>query len=219
MSANHPLLAAGITESLRALLRSHLSSTPHALAELQDLSGHLIALRLEPLGKCIYLCPTDLDIQILTEVSGDADVTISGNFGSYLRAMRNDSTTGLKASGLLISGNTDVAQSFQRLARALPIDWPRFLSRFLGARLSGLLLDFGRSGSAWTHDTLQALESDVSEYLREETRWLPDETETELFHDAVDRLRDDLERLTARVDRLQQVLVEDSAAPPSVSPA
>lgn len=219
MSANHPLLAAGITESLRALLRSHLSSTPHALAELQDLSGHLIALRLEPLGKCIYLCPTDLDIQILTEVSGDADVTISGNFGSYLRAIRNDSTTGLKASGLLISGNTDVAQSFQRLARALPIDWPRFLSRFLGARLSGLLLDFGRSGSAWTHDTLQALESDVSEYLREETRWLPDETETELFYDAVDRLRDDLERLTARVDRLQQVLVEDSAAPPSVSPA
>lgn len=219
MSANHPLLAAGITESLRALLRSHLSSTPHALAELRDLSGHLIVLRLEPLGKCIYLCPTDLDIQILTEVSGDADVTISGNFGSYLRAIRNDSTTGLKASGLLISGNTDVAQSFQRLARALPIDWPRFLSRFLGARLSGLLLDFGRSGSAWTHDTLQALESDVSEYLREETRWLPDETETELFHGAVDRLRDDLERLTARVDRLQQVLVQDSAAPPSVSPA
>ena len=111
MSANHPLLAAGITESLRALLRSHLSSAPRALAELQGLSGHVIELRLEPLGKCIYLCPTDLDIQILTEISGEPDVTISGNLGSYLRAMRSDSTAGLKASGLLISGNTDVAQA------------------------------------------------------------------------------------------------------------
>ncbi len=219
MSANHPLLAAGITESLRALLRSHLSSAPRALAELQGLSGHVIELRLEPLGKCIYLCPTDLDIQILTEISGEPDVTISGNLGSYLRAMRSDSTAGLKASGLLISGNTDVAQAFQCLTRALPIDWPRFLSRFLGARLSGLLLDFGRSGATWTQDTLQALESDVSEYLREETRWLPDETETDSFHDAVDRLRDDVERLTSRVDRLRSAPGQDTPAPAPVSPA
>ena len=219
MSANHPLLAAGLTESLRALLRGHLATAPDAMGELRGLAGRVIALRFEPLAKVVYLCPTDRDLQILTEIGGEADVTISGTLGAYLRAIPNGATADLKASGLAICGDAEVAQHFQRLVHALPIDWRRFLSRFLGARLTGLLLDVGHSGRAWTQDTVAALEADVSEYLREEAHWLPDATETEGFHAEVDRLRDNLERLAARVDRLQQVFAQNSTAPAPIDPA
>ena len=62
---------------------------------------------------------------------------------------------------------------------------------------SGLraLADWGRKSS----DTLT---QDLKEYLQEEGRLVPTAYEVQGFLDRVDTLRDDVERLAARVERL-----------------
>ena len=99
--------------------------------------------------------------------------------------------------------------------QALKIDWARFLSPYLGRNLAESLVGLARTGAAWTRDTLLALQSDVSEYLREETRVLPDGKEIDAFHAEVDRLRADADRLAARMARLEAAL---QAPAGSVSP-
>ncbi|MGA9470724.1 MAG: sterol-binding protein, partial [Candidatus Macondimonas sp.] len=56
----------------------------------------------------------------------------------------------------------------------------------------------------WVSRSLFSLGQDASEYLRYETELLPDRSEVTAWVDEVDRLRDDVARLAARVERLQQ---------------
>ena len=216
MTGDHLVLAAGFTEGLRRLLGSHLSAYPEAREKLSTLAGQVIALHLEPHGRTLFVCPTDHDIQVLTEISGQPDATIIGTLSAFAQAgLAAGGSSSLKAAGLKLSGNADTAQEFQALMQALKIDWARFLSPYLGRNLAESLVGLARTGAAWTRDTLLALQSDVSEYLREETRVLPDGKETDAFHAEVDRLRADADRLAARMARLEAAL---QAPAGSVSP-
>lgn len=216
MTGDHLLLAAGFTEGLRRLLRSHFSAYPEARQKLPGLAGQVIALHLEPYGRTFFVCPTDQDIQVLTEISGQPDATIAGTVSAFAQAgLAAGGSSSLKAAGLKLSGNAETAREFQALMQALKIDWDRFLSTYLGRNLAVSLVGMARTGAAWTRDTLLALQSDVSEYLREETRVLPDGTEIDAFHAEVDRLRVDADRLAARMARLEAAL---QASAGSVSP-
>lgn len=202
-ATDHPLLAASLTESLRKLFRHHLSEAPGGRAVLDRLAGQVIALRLEPFGKVVYLCPTDADVQVLTEISGTPNVTISGNLAAFTRAGLGGGREVLKTGNLEITGNAETARQFQALTQALNIDWQRFLSRYLGFRLTGSLLSAFRAGSAWTRSTAQALEADLGEFLHEEARWLPDGSAIDDYCAEVDTLRADTDRLQARIRRLE----------------
>ena len=215
MTGDHLLLAAGFTEGLRRLLGSHLSAYPEARRSLTALSGQVIALHLEPYGRTFFVCPTDQGIQVLTEISGQPDATIIGTLSAFAQAgLAAGGSSSLEAAGLKLSGNAETAREFQALMQELKIDWVRFLSPYLGRNLAESVVGMVRTGAAWTRDTLLALQSDVSEYLREENRALPDGTEIDAFHAEVDRLRADADRLAARMARLEAAL-QASAGPVS----
>lgn len=199
----HPLLVASLTESLRKLFRHHLGESPGGRAALKQMAGQVIALRLEPFGKVVYLCPTDADILVLTEISGEPNVTLSGNLAAFTRAGLGGSAASLQTIDLEITGNAETARQFQALSQALNIDWQRFLSRYLGFRLTSSLLSMFRAGSSWTRDAAHALESDLGEFLREESQWLPDDSAIDDFCAEVDTLRADLDRVQARISRLE----------------
>jgi ubiquinone biosynthesis protein UbiJ len=207
LSESHPLFAGSLSESLRHLIRSHLAEAPGGSNALLKLEGRVIAFHLKPFDRWLYLCPTREDVQILTEISGTPDVTFHGTLAAFIEVSLHPGDTGtVRKSGLVIDGDMALAQDFQALSAALGIDWQRFLSRYLGDQLAGSTLGMLRSGRDWLKKSAKALESDLSEYLREETRWLPDASETDPHLDAVDALRSDIDRLTARIDRLETTL-------------
>lgn len=198
------LLATDVaTRVLQTLTRHHLAESDDGMVALKQMAGQVIALRIEPFGKTLFLCPTDEDIQIFTEISGNPDVTIAGNLAAFTRAgLANGSQESLKASGLKISGDAESALRFQALSQALRIDWERLLSRLLGSNLAHSVLGVTDAGKHWARETIAAFQSDVSEYLREEVRWLPDRSLTDGLLSDIDKLRSDMDRLTARVSRL-----------------
>lgn len=214
MSESQALVAESLSESIRHLIRSHLAEAPGGSAALSKLEGRVIAFHLKPFDRWLYLCPTREDVQILTEISGEPDVTFHGTLSAFIQVSLHPGDTGtIRKSGLVIDGDMAIAQDFQALSAALGIDWQRFLSRYLGEQLAGSTLDILRSGRDWLKQSAKALESDVSEYLREEARWLPDASQIDPHLDAVDGLRADIDRLAARIARLESTL--GSRASPS----
>ncbi|NBT45770.1 MAG: hypothetical protein EBT06_12840 [Gammaproteobacteria bacterium] len=204
MSQKHPLLAASLSESLRTLIRHHLTDSPEGREALQRLAGQIIALRLLPFDRVLYLCPTGEDIQFMTEISGTPDVIITGHLPAFLEAARaSASKETLKSSELSIEGSLQTAQDVQHLSRVLNIDWQRFLARYLGYRVAGSVLSTLRSGREHVRESFLALETDLSEYLREEVRLLPQKHHTETLFAEIDTLRADTDRLKARLERLE----------------
>jgi ubiquinone biosynthesis accessory factor UbiJ len=101
-----------------------------------------------------------------------------------------------------IEGNAQLAQEVLHLARHLRWDFEEDLSTLIGDaaahRLAGLARDFG----AWQIDAARRLAQAVMEYAQEEGRLLaPREGYAELTTQ-VARLRDALERLEKRIERL-----------------
>jgi len=216
LSESQALVAGSLSDSLRHLIRSHLAEAPGGSDALGKLEGRVIAFHLKPFDRWLYLCPTQEDVQILTEISGVPDVIFHGTLSAFIQVSLHPGDSGtVRKSGLVIDGDMAVAQDFQALSAALGIDWQRFLSRYLGEQLAGSTLDILRSGRDWLKQSAKALESDVSEYLREEARWLPDATQIDPHLDAIDGLRADIDRLTARIARLESTLAKRAPTSPN----
>jgi len=63
-----------------------------------------------------------------------------------------------------------------------------------------------RKGTDYTQNRFTTLQNNTSEYLQEEARYLPTKYEINHFLNNVDTLRNDTERLTQRIARLEKKL-------------
>ena len=104
--------------------------------------------------------------------------------------------------GVSITGEVMVAQRLQVVMRRLRIDWEELLSRYVGDVGAHEMARHARSGWQWGTRAVESLMRDCAEYLVEEVRRLAEPHEVRAFADAVDDLRDDVERLQLRVQRL-----------------
>jgi len=84
------------------------------------------------------------------------------------------------------------------------IDWEEVLAQNIGdipAHQAGRLL---RGSLDWIMSTRGKLREDIGEYLQEEVRLLPSRNEIEAFMDDVSKTRSDVDRLEARIQRLEK---------------
>jgi ubiquinone biosynthesis protein UbiJ len=102
-----------------------------------------------------------------------------------------------------IEGDAEVAQKFRELLEQAQPDFEEELSRVIGDVAARQVANFARGFLDWGRKAGGSLATNVAEYLQEEGRDLPTRTEVEEFLSSVDQLRDDAERLEARLARIE----------------
>jgi len=187
-----------IATTLETLLSQALRWNPSSSQTLQKLSGKII--RIETSGIELTLFPDNQGIIVLSHYDGDVDVCISGAPFTLLRLLLQDEAS--NNPDVTIKGKMSLAQHLFQLLKELDIDWEEQLAQRLGDIPAHKLGTLFRQCQNYTRVRLDSLQHNISEYLQEETRHLPTPTEMETFLNAVDTLRDDLERLEQRVRRL-----------------
>ena len=75
------------------------------------------------------------------------------------------------------------------------------LSRYVGDAAAHQIGNAVRDLMSWGRDAAERLSKDLAEYLQYESRDLPPRHEVQDFLNNVDKLRDDAERLAARLQR------------------
>lgn len=204
MLHSHPILAGVLGQTLEAACTRYLALDPHSTELLRPLAGKLIALHVRPFGGAMYLCPTDTGLQVQYEISGPPDASLSGSLPAFARlGLGGEARASLASGEIEIEGDMETARRFQALFAKLDIDWEALLARYTGSGIAGVAANLVRSGLAWTRDSADSLRTDLAEYWQEESRELPARSEIEGFHAGVDRLRHDVARLEARVQRLE----------------
>ena len=201
--------------ALEAALNRALALDPETRDSLGPLDGRRVALTLQrssgtapPLalqvrveGERLVVGPVDgagePDLSVRSTLGGLIS-QLPGPFGSLFR--RDEAPP---VGRMNISGDADLARRLQRLAERFDPDWQQpFASVFgdvLGMQVAkGLAAALKQARIAGVN-----LAESAAEYVTEESRDVVPRAELEAFHDDVDVLRDDVERIAARIARLQ----------------
>ena len=190
---------------LERLIDGALDLDPETRSALAGLSGKVVAvessgavsLRVRIEDERVHIEPRD--------DTGDADVTIRGAPLSLLRfVFAGDREAQILSEEVSLQGDIALATRLQQIAGRLDIDFEEAFARHLGDAPAHELVRAMRGFGGWLSGTGSALLADASEYLRHETALTPRRAEVDRFVNDVDDLRDDAERLEARVARLER---------------
>lgn len=198
---------------LERLIDGALDLDPETRGALAGLSGKVVdveiagagSLRVRIDGERVRIGPRDGPGGDLD----DADVTIRGAPLSLLRfAFAGDREARILGDEVSLRGDIALATRLQQIAAKLDIDFEEAFARHLGDAPAHELVRAMRGLGGWLSGTGTALLEDASEYLRHEAAITPRRAEVDRFVNDVDDLRDDAERLEARVARLERGRVD-----------
>lgn len=206
--------AIGITAALETALNTALRLDPDSFARLDEFSGKVIAVELRGFDVSFYLLPGPTGLDLMTRYAGEPDTIMAGTPLAMTRmALGPDASRVLFSGDVTIRGDVETGQRFKRLLDQLDIDWEEPLSRLTGDIVAHKVGNLVRATTAWARDTLGILSDNATEYLQQEAQDLPTPETTRLFLHEVDRLREDVDRLEARLSRLQRVRVKSEGKP------
>ena len=192
-------------ESVEQALNAVLGLDPDTARRLATLHGRVIRIELSGTGMVLNFVPGhDGRLQLLGTIEGEPDCTLAGSPVDLVRA--GDKSQGpaqLFAGNVRISGDAGVAQRFSEALADLDIDWEEQLSRLTGDITAHEIARGAQAAVSEGKRIGRSARESLSEYLTEEARLLPHRLEVEDFLTAVDTLRDDAERLAARIALLE----------------
>jgi ubiquinone biosynthesis protein UbiJ len=191
--------------SIETAINAWLKLDDETLPRFARLEGKIIRLHITGLDLNLYFLPSQQGIEVLGNYpdDGEVDATIKGSPLALMRlgTSSNAGETLLK-SDVEIEGDTRVAESFSAILREVDIDWEELLSRLVGDTVAHQAGQAARSSSEWVKESLDAMRMNTGEYLSEEARLTPTDSEINYFMDQVDEARMAVDRLEARIKLL-----------------
>ncbi|MGE5155801.1 MAG: SCP2 domain-containing protein [Bdellovibrio bacteriovorus] len=198
LSLPTPVLAA-----LEGALNGYLALDPEGARGFVPLHGRIIAIEISGLGVRLTLIPGPDRVQVFGAYDAAPDCLIRGAPLALLRLVTAERKEGeIGPGGVQIEGDSTIAHELAKALKGLDVDWEEQLARLLGDPFAHSLGQLARGAGQWRRRTANTLNADLKEYLEEEARLLPTRDELADFLAEVDTLRDDVERLEARVERL-----------------
>lgn len=192
------------TYFLEKSLNQVLRLDPLSLAALGKLSGKIITIELRGIDLHFSLFPDAQGIVILANYQGNTDVSVSSAPFTLLPLFFQQKSSLIHHPDITITGDIGILQQLSTIFKAMEIDWEAHWAKWIGGIPSHYLNQIWQQGQSYSYERLQTLQLNCTEYLQEEARHLPAPLEIEYFLSQIDTLRNDVERLTIRLQRLEK---------------
>lgn len=206
MSHDASMLSVAAMAGLETAVNAALALDPKTGERLQRLEGKVIAIELSGIGLRLFVQPAKGGLRLMGDFDGTVDTTLRGAPFAMLRMSSGRTGEGLFKGGVEIDGDVELGTRIQRVFEQLDIDWEEHISRLTGDIIAHQLGNTVRGLFAWGERSTDHLGEDVADYLQEERDVLPVGWEVEEFIEGVDTLRSDVDRIEARIKRLQKML-------------
>ncbi|MBL1456646.1 SCP2 sterol-binding domain-containing protein [Methylophaga sp.] len=189
-------LEIALNHALRFDMESH--------EKLQRFASRSIRIDITNLNIAVIARFTDDRILLETAEEHVADLMIKADSFALLKLVQQPDS--LFSNQIQIRGDVQFAKQLQDWQQHFDFDWEQQLARVTGDTLAYPLAQSLRRGFDWLNYNRSEFEQSLAEYLREESQYLPDKSQTQRFMQNVDLLRADTERLEARIKRLQNLI-------------
>ena len=192
-----------LLDRLADLLNRNIAESRRAQALCRQLDGRVVSLTVEGTPLAFFFRADGGRVSIAPQHDGTPDASLSGTPIALLALAGPRAEGALRGGGVRIEGDAEVAQKFRELLEQSQPDFEEELARVIGDVAARQVATLARGFLEWGRKAGSSLAANVAEYLQEEGRDLPTRTEVEEFLSGVDRLRDDADRLEARLARLE----------------
>jgi ubiquinone biosynthesis accessory factor UbiJ len=188
---------------IEAELNRCIGESTAARELLARLQGTSFAVHVEGLGVTGVLHADGERLRLDADAT-NATATLSATPFDLIRLLRADGVSGVKRTRAALSGDLDVAERYARMLKLARPDLEEEVAKWVGDVPAHALGEVVRGFGAWLARAGGALRMNTAEFLQEESRALPAPLEAQGFYSDVERLRDDVERLAARLALLER---------------
>ena len=172
---------------------------------LRTHEGKIIGFELSELNHTLYFQITEDKLIYLPELpeNDHVDTLISGRMSDFFNLWQNAKNPSRSNSKIHIHGDMSLAESLNRVFAELDIDWEEKMARVLGDALAFQLTEVVKETRQWSKSKITQYQEDITDYLQNEKKILPTQIEVDAFCRKVDEIRDDVERLEARILKIE----------------
>jgi ubiquinone biosynthesis protein UbiJ len=185
-----------------SLLNRNIANSSRAQTLCRRLEGKSLSIAF--VGTPFHLClrSTGDRVTVATTQDTSPNARLRGSPLALMRLVSDRAV--LNSSSVHIEGDAEVAQTFADLLEAAQPDLEEELSRVVGDVAAHQIGEVARGFLRFGDRARDTLSRNVAEFLQEESRDTPSRTEADEFIAAVDVLRDDVERLAARIEQFER---------------
>ena len=194
-----------LTQAIENLLNRNLPRSPRARELASSLVGKRVRVEARGLGWVIIAESLNTSIRLTRETTDGQppDADISGSLLNLAALASSHPEEVIQRGDVTIRGDAEVAQKFRELAMLLKPDVEEELSRLIGDSPAHQALRLVRLATGFGRRAAQTGVRNVAEYLAHERGDLVPRAEAEDFYRGVERLREDLDRVEARVHLIE----------------
>jgi ubiquinone biosynthesis protein UbiJ len=187
--------------TIENVLNRGLPRSPRARQLCNELDGTRLALDVRGVTRILVRSSGAL-LHVTNDAAAVADAEVSGSPLSLLALAGQSPEAVLQKGAVEIRGDADIARNYRELAHLLMPDLEEELSLAIGDVPAHQLGRLARAVFGWSRQTAATAAQNVAEYLAHERADLVPRAEADQFTSGVDRLREDVDRLEARIKLL-----------------
>ena len=187
---------------VRLLNRNIQESTP-ARELCGKLSGTVVAVRVRDTALAAYFIVGDDTVDVLATTAEEPDVIVNGSIFTLGRMAGQSGEAAIRDGTLDLSGDAALADQFRQLLVFARPDIEEELSAIVGDVAAHRMGEMARGLGRWGRAARSTTGANIREYLQEESRDVPSRYEIDKFAADVGTLRDDVDRIEARLNKLQ----------------
>jgi len=184
-------------------LNRHLRREASAVEDCARLAGRCIEFALPSSALALTVEFIGTGVRVLPEPPTPPQVRVSGTPSALIRSLSRAAEGGTHFPGLTIEGDAELLAQFRDMVARVGFDPEEWLAPLLGGVTAHRLVGGLRKAFDWTRGNTRRMADHGAEYLREETYDLARARDVEQWMNEVDEARDALERLDARLRRLE----------------
>jgi ubiquinone biosynthesis protein UbiJ len=208
--------------ALEALLNRGIDGSQQAAAQARRLNGTALQVDIEGLAAirvsvaaerlALVAASTDApandrnDAGARSSTDTSANASIQGSPLALLQLARGESHRATTSTPARITGDAEIADAYRRLFALAKPDLEEELSRVVGDFPARRLAQLATRGVAWARQARRTAGENLAEYWQEESRDLVNRVELEEFLHGVDELREQADRVEARLANLERRL-------------
>ena len=193
-----------VLRPIASVLNKNIHATTPARELCQKLAGTVVAIRVRDTALTAWFIVQDDHLELTTETDLEPDVLISGSIITLAQMAGASDVSAVRSGSLEFAGDPILADEFRQLLTFARPDLEEELSGFVGDVAAHRLGEIARGVSKWSRDARSIMAQNIREYLQEESRDVPSRYEVERFTSDVGALRDDVDRLEARIRRVKK---------------
>lgn len=187
---------------LTRILNHLIEQNNWARAELQPYSGQSVAIHLGPAKAQLTILENGGLAMGGESTISDASISLSPSLA--LRILAKDEAAN---NQIKITGNMELAKALAKVLQGMRWDYEEDLSNIIGDIPATQANAFAKKTLAEAKSQMINVTEMLTEYWQEENPLIAKKRHVETFIKEVDQLRDDVERLEKRIEKLKHALI------------